>query len=218
MLTLGPHKRITEEEIGSHGPTDLAVWLFFQIAAGHIALPILTATFILARTVTKIPALIIVCLTWILSAVFSTLLFYVGEHTGPEPGKGLCIAQASLLGATPLMTCSAVILLAIYVWKTYDDPDLGVDMQPRTRTGKLGKIALHCSPFFILGLFVAIGVTIALKHPERVTRTQEYFYCSLDWPPFTEAVSIISTLLCIVAMGIETLDSFFVPLHSPVSC
>ena len=65
---------ITEEEIGPQGPTDLAAWLFFQIAAGHIALPVLTATFIFARTVTKIPALIVVCITWILSAVFSTLL------------------------------------------------------------------------------------------------------------------------------------------------
>ena len=40
-------------------------------------------------------------------------------------------------------TCSAVVLLAIYVWKTYDDPDLGVDLQPRTRTGKLGKVAVR---------------------------------------------------------------------------
>ena len=29
--------------------------------------------------------------------------FYVGEHKGPEPGRGLCIAQASLLEAVPPM-------------------------------------------------------------------------------------------------------------------
>ena len=29
--------------------------------------------------------------------------FYVGEHRGPEPDRHLCVAQASLLGAVPIM-------------------------------------------------------------------------------------------------------------------
>jgi hypothetical protein len=65
---------VTEEQIGNEASTDLAVWLFFQIAAGHIALPILTATFLFAKNVRKIPALIMVCVTWIISAICSTLL------------------------------------------------------------------------------------------------------------------------------------------------
>ena len=74
LVSLTDFSGITGEEIGKNGPTDLTVWLFFQIAAGHIALPILTATFLFAKTVTRIPALIVVCLTWIASGVCSTLL------------------------------------------------------------------------------------------------------------------------------------------------
>lgn len=65
---------ISGAEIGPDGPTDLAVWIFFQIAAGHITLPILVATFLFAKTVPKHPAVLTVCFTWILSGVFSTLL------------------------------------------------------------------------------------------------------------------------------------------------
>ena len=65
---------VTEEEIGHQASADLSAWLFFQIAAGHIALPILTATFLFAKSIKKIPALIIVCITWIISAICSALL------------------------------------------------------------------------------------------------------------------------------------------------
>ena len=118
---------VTEDELGASAPADLAGWLFFQIAAGHVALPILLATFLFAKTVPTHPAVVTICITWILSGVFSTLLcvvwpfdlhcpsesmltaisnnfrFYVGQHKGPEPSRGLCIAQASLLGAVPIM-------------------------------------------------------------------------------------------------------------------
>lgn len=200
MLNL---KRVTQDELGQSASTDLAVWLFFQIAAGHIALPILTATFLFAKTVRRIPALIVLCLTWIVSGVCSTLLFYVGEHKGPEPGKGLCIAQAALLEAVPPMTSTALVVLAYFVARTYDDPDMGVKMRPRTRKELIRLIMLCVLPFVAFGLFVAIGVNIALQHPDEVDRSQRYFYCSLDWPAFSDAVAVISMLLCATAMGIE---------------
>ena len=66
---------ITEDEIGAAAPADLAGWLFFQLAAGHIALPILLSTFFFAKTVQAHPAVVTVCITWVLSGVFSTLLY-----------------------------------------------------------------------------------------------------------------------------------------------
>lgn len=65
---------MTQEEIEPHAPTYLAVWLFFQIAAGHVALPILAATLVFAKSVRKVPALVVVCITWIISGISSTLL------------------------------------------------------------------------------------------------------------------------------------------------
>ena len=63
---------IDETDPGSR--VDLSVWLFFQIAAGHVGLPILVATFLLAKSVTRHPTLINMCITWIISGISSALL------------------------------------------------------------------------------------------------------------------------------------------------
>lgn len=66
---------VTQNELGQDASTDLAAFLFFQIAAGHIALPILSATLLIAKTVKRTPALLVLCVTWIVSGVCSTLLY-----------------------------------------------------------------------------------------------------------------------------------------------
>jgi len=203
--------RVSGAEIGPDGSTDLAVWLFFQIAAGHIALPILVATFLFAKTVPKHPGVLTVCFTWILSGVFSTLLFYVGEHKGPEPSQGLCIAQASLLGAVPMMTCSALLLLDYRIWRTYDGHD--VHIRPESRRQKYIQLVIYVIPFIVFGIFVAIAASLALNHPHRVDREQRYFYCSLDWAPFSTAVAVLSALFCFVAAGLEVLIAVKLSRH-----
>ncbi|KAI0087853.1 hypothetical protein BDY19DRAFT_227512 [Irpex rosettiformis] len=193
--------RATEDEIGASAPADLAGWLFFQIAAGHIALPILVATFLFAKTVPVHPAVVTVCITWILSGIFSTLLFYVGQHKGPEPSQGLCIAQASLLGATPIMTCSALFLLAYRLWRTWDN---GVeDVSYESRRQKYLKLIIYLIPFIVFGLFVAIAADLGLNHTERVNREQHYFYCSLDFSQFSDAVQVIATILCVASIMLQ---------------
>ncbi|KAI0346031.1 hypothetical protein BDW22DRAFT_941794 [Trametopsis cervina] len=193
--------RVTEEEIGASASADLDGWLFFQIAAGHITLPILVSTLLFAKTVSAHPAVVTVCITWILSGVFSTLLYYVGQHTGPEPSHGLCVAQASLLGAVPTMTCSALLLLAYRVWRTWDGRN--IEDLPETRRQKYLKLVIYVIPFIVFGLFVAIGVNLAINHPDRVNREQRFFYCSLAWAQFSNAVEVISTIMCFAAVALQ---------------
>lgn len=54
--------------------TDLAIWFFFEIAANHVGLPILVATFFFAKTVRRDPTLINMCITWIIAGIASCLL------------------------------------------------------------------------------------------------------------------------------------------------
>lgn len=70
-----PMTGVTEEQIGPTASTDLAAWLFFQIAADHIALPILVATMLFAKSVCRPLPLVNLCVTWIISGVCSTLLY-----------------------------------------------------------------------------------------------------------------------------------------------
>lgn len=65
---------ITAEQIGPSGTSFLAAWLFFQIAANHVFLPILVITFVFSKRAAKHPAVINICLTWIVTGVISSIL------------------------------------------------------------------------------------------------------------------------------------------------
>jgi len=190
-------RRVTQDQIGPSASADLAGWLFFQIAAGHIALPILAATFLFSSSAHRPPLVINVLATWIIQAIFSSLLFYVSKQDGPEPGSGLCVAQSSLLEGSRLMTCTAVLVLALYLQRK-SDPNAAPLLLP-----KRGTFVLMGVPYMVLSIFSAIGVALAVQHIDRVSRERQYFYCSLDWEPYTIAVAVLATLLCATAIIIQ---------------
>lgn len=62
------------DETDPRSKVDLTVWLFFQIAAGNVGLPLLVATFLFAKSVNRHPTLVNMCITWIISGISSSLL------------------------------------------------------------------------------------------------------------------------------------------------
>ncbi|KAH8104776.1 hypothetical protein BXZ70DRAFT_615578 [Cristinia sonorae] len=193
-------KRITAEQIGPSGTSFLAAWLFFQIAANHVFLFILVITFLFSRSASRHPAVINVCITWIISGIMSSILFYVSNETGVDPQQGICTAQASLISGIAPMTTTALLILVIH---------LSMSITPfkhvtTTRwTGFRFNPALLALPYLVFGLFASIGVGLAMQHPDRVNREQRFFYCSLDWPAFTDALTILSTLVCLITVALE---------------
>ncbi|KAJ3490687.1 hypothetical protein NLI96_g1259 [Meripilus lineatus] len=170
--------RATEDDIGPQASSILSAWIFFQIAAGHVLLPILAATLLLSRP-KRTPLVTNVCITWIITSIISSLLFYVGEHVGPEPSRGLCVAQASLMDAVPMMTSTALLSLTYHVWYSFDSGKTAE--KPRMRKGVL--VLLMFVPYVMLALFFGVAYQIANTHPDDVNRAQQYFYCSLSHRP-----------------------------------
>ncbi|THH27034.1 hypothetical protein EUX98_g7149 [Antrodiella citrinella] len=193
-------KRVTAEQIGPNGSSFLAGWLFLQITANHVFLPILVTTFLFSKSAARHPAIINVCITWIVSGIMSSILFYVGRESGADPRQGICVAQASLTSGIAPMTTTALLILAIYISMSLtpfkEDPRI-------RRAGFMFNPALLMLPYLVFVLFASIGVGIALQHPDRVSREQRFFYCSLEWPAFRVAVTVISTLVCLTAVVME---------------
>ncbi|KAJ3553835.1 hypothetical protein NM688_g3403 [Phlebia brevispora] len=194
------YKRISADDIGPKGPTYLIVFFAFQIAAGHVALSILALTMLLAKSMKKRPLLINICVTWILAAVCFSLLFYAGQYRGPEPNSDLCIGQASLIGAIPILTCTATFIVACHLWHVYDDPEVHEYTSRHKRLTTFSQLVI---PYIAFGIFVAIGAAISVQHPDKVDREQRYFYCSLDWNSLTYAVDFLSAILCLMAAALE---------------
>ncbi|OBZ71540.1 hypothetical protein A0H81_08424 [Grifola frondosa] len=196
------YKRVSAEEIGPSASADLSVWLFFQIAADHILLPILVATFLLSRSIARHPTVINVCCTWIIAGIISSLLFYVGEHVGPEPSKGLCIAQSGLIAAVPPMTSVAVLALVYHTWASFNPSRV----ESRRKLSKYSPlvIALLSAPYIVFAIFAGIGIGLGTQHPEMVNRARRSSTApSTRIPCNDNTMAIFTALVCIAATILE---------------
>ncbi|KAI0822324.1 hypothetical protein BC628DRAFT_1421992 [Trametes gibbosa] len=197
-------KRVDAGELGSNAHTDLVIWFVLKIGGDQILLPLLVATFLLSRTIARHPVMVNVCCTWICAGIISSLLLYAHQQTGPEPDKALCIAQAVLISPVPPMTSVAALALVYHTWSTFRLSAL------KTPTGlkaskqcRLQTIMLLAAPYVTHMCFAAGALHISLQDPSRVSRTRRFFYCSVDFDPFSNAMALFTAAVCLVATMLE---------------
>ncbi|RPD77861.1 hypothetical protein L226DRAFT_568849 [Lentinus tigrinus ALCF2SS1-7] len=194
-------KRLDAQEIGPNAPTDLTVWLSFQIAGNHVLLPLLVATFLLFSSVSRHPTVINVCCTWIIAGVVSSLLFYTGHHVGPEPPKDLCIAQSALLASVPPMASVAALSLVYYTWSMFRPSK--VRLGQKAQTGRLTTVCLVTTPYIVYICFAVVGLQYAVRHADRVDRARRYFYCSIHWDLYNNVMGLFTATVCLIAAALE---------------
>jgi len=126
-------------------------------------------------------------MTWILSGVFSLLLFYAGQERGPEPQKPLCIAQTSLLyGITPMWAVAVLVLLCNMIL---------VINKPNASIGRLKMIAMLSAPYIVQIAFSAVALYGSLENPQHVTRARRFFYCALKWNKLAMAMMLFTSIV-----------------------
>ncbi|KZT73726.1 hypothetical protein DAEQUDRAFT_761711 [Daedalea quercina L-15889] len=192
------NRRVTEEELGSSASADLAAWLFFQLAADHVFLPILVATFVFSHSVIRHSTVINICCTWILSGIISSLLLYSGEASGPEPSQGLCTVQAALMSGALPMTSVATLALAYRTWRSCTPGT----SQLREKTSWTTRIMFILAPYITLGVFCAIAANLGVQYPSHVDRGTRFFYCAVNLEAFAIAIDVFSAVVCIIAAGL----------------
>ncbi|TFY67853.1 hypothetical protein EVJ58_g1345 [Rhodofomes roseus] len=191
------YRRVTQGELGGSASADLAAWLFFQLIADHVFLPILVMTFALSRSVVRHSTVINLCCTWILSGIISSLLLYMSETTGPEPPRGLCTAQAALMSGAFPMTSVATLALAYRTWRSCTPGK----SQLREKASWPIRVMLIVSPYLTLGVFCAIAAKLGVEYPGQVDRATRYFYCAVNVQALIIAVAVFSATVCIIAAG-----------------
>jgi len=198
MATIVP--RISSTDVGTSAHGVLVFYFFLEIAGAHVLLPILLAVFTFNTRATRHPTLINLCLTWILSGIFSCTLLYWGVHEGPEPPFGLCVTQSSLVYGVPPMTATAVCALVFQVWLgLFNSKKETVD--PRWRTFRTAL--LLTAPYIVYGSWATAAAWLGIQNPERVSRNRRFFYCSLEYAPFTDGIGLFTALILIVTMTFE---------------
>jgi len=165
--------------------------------AGHIFLPILVGVFTFLSK--RHPTLINLCRVWIFIGICSCLLLYTNTQTGPEPSYGLCLTQASLLYGSMPMSTVVCLALVYHVWTTVYvskiDPEVAAPWH------RLRLIMLLVIPWIIFAIWATGAAWIGYHDPFRISRHRRFFYCSLDYGPFSTAMSIFCTLTLLVTLG-----------------
>jgi len=200
MTIIGDHPvsfstRANAKDIGPNATYVMNIYLAFQIIPSHIGLPLLVITFLFSKGAKRHPTLINVCISWILSGIFSVMLLYADQYTGPEPNGALCRAQMSLLYGVVPMWSVAILMLVYYVWTSYGSR--------RYNPNTLTTYAIIAAPYITFAVWSVAAGVLAILHPEKVNRSRRFFYCSIDYNPLSDAMSTFTAVVCIAVTAIE---------------
>ncbi|KZT25407.1 hypothetical protein NEOLEDRAFT_1178506 [Neolentinus lepideus HHB14362 ss-1] len=199
MAVSAVFKRISAEQIGPDGPKVLTAYLFFQILSSHVFLPLLVTTFVCSKYAKRPATLVSMCCSWILSGVFACILLYAGEYRGPEPQKGLCIAQAVLLNGTPPMWSAALLAFVIHVRSVLPGGP--------TLLSKVKLCALLAAPYVSLVIWSIACAILAVNDPnDYVIPTPgalHFLVTEYSYFRSTNLMSLFTAIMCITAIGLQ---------------
>ncbi|EIN12736.1 hypothetical protein PUNSTDRAFT_111132 [Punctularia strigosozonata HHB-11173 SS5] len=189
-------KRANAQELGASATTWLDIYLFLQILPGHFLLPLLAGTFLFSKTAVRHATLINVVIIFIFTDIVSCFLLYAGKTTGPQPSQTLCIAQLSLLNGLTAAWAVSISMLVLNIWFTFKR--LG-----KVPTTPALKYAMVAAPYFAMTVFTIAAGALSVHMPDRVSRDRRFFYCSIEFDPFSSSLEGFQALVCLITLGFE---------------
>ncbi|EJD03176.1 uncharacterized protein FOMMEDRAFT_146834 [Fomitiporia mediterranea MF3/22] len=156
-------------------PSNRPIFNQDQVIGGHVCLPLLIATLVLTRAVTRRhPALVNLLVLWMAYATACLILLYSGEQSKREPSYAVCLAQASMIYGSITGGEIATLCLVLQLW---------MEFQFRGQTfykhSKLSTILLLLAPWTVFLFFMILALIIGLKDPSIVTN-KWVFYCTVS--------------------------------------
>lgn len=133
--------------------------------SGSIGLIIVFFTAIFARGINRHPIWFSFILSWILWGLFWSLLVLTGQGgSGDSVPRGVCLFQASLLSAAPILTSGSTLSLVIHTWLVLQ----GVVLNAPVQLGRKSVILLVSLPYTLWLIYCVIvmaygGSTSAIR-------------------------------------------------------
>ncbi|KAI0364465.1 hypothetical protein BV20DRAFT_1057184 [Pilatotrama ljubarskyi] len=180
---------------------ELKVFLTFQFT-GAVGLLAVLLTALFARKVYRHFTWLNFCITWLIYCISYTLLAFSGQQTRPEPpAYPLCLTQASLIYAAPVLVAMSTFSLVLQLWFT-----LSSALQPPpkgTRRDYMRNGFLLLAPYIMwLGFIVAILV-IGTQHPDKVERAGGLVYCTIKTGTPGNVTAVFVAVILVVMVGLD---------------
>ncbi|KAK1224875.1 hypothetical protein PQX77_012186 [Marasmius sp. AFHP31] len=112
--------------------------------------------------------------SWVISSISYTLLFFGGQLKEHKPPLGLCMAQASLIYAAPPHTAASTLGLVVQIWFSVRE---GLGKKPFSGQRIWTRVLLFV-PWILWVLIVIESLTIAALNLKTVKRTGSGMYCN----------------------------------------
>jgi len=183
----------------THG--QLIAFLVLNVWPSHFGLPLLLAVVVFSKRIQRHITFINLCLAFIVVGISSSLLLYIGKIDGPEPPRMICLLQASLLYGMPGLTSMAAFMLVLQMFLVIRAHYNGQEYLDCDHVFRVWTIAV--APYIAFLIPILATAAIGASHPERLSRSRRVFYCSVDFLPLTNALTIASALVLFATLVFE---------------
>jgi hypothetical protein len=143
-------------------------------------------------------------ISWIISAISYSLLFWGGNLTGPEPPYTLCLIQGILVYSAPPLTAATTLALVVQIWFL-------VHSVVTTTSSKAGRMppmlltALLVIPY-LLYITILIGtLVVGWYNPHTVRRVGSGMYCNFSNRIPGRLSTLLVALIMVPAVVLEIL-------------
>ncbi|CAA7260287.1 unnamed protein product [Cyclocybe aegerita] len=181
---------------GNHG--ELVAFLVLNMWPSHLGLPVLLAIVLFSKRVKRHPTFINLIIALMIVGFSSSLLVYAGRTTGPEPSRMLCLLQASLLYGMPAISSTSACMLFLQMFYMIRAAYHGKQYQEMDHMLRLWLMLI--APYVVFFASMLATAIVGASHPEQVSRSRRFFYCSLDCLPITNTITLFSAGVLLVAL------------------
>jgi len=180
-----------------HGTqTQLVLFLVLNMWPSHFGLPVLLAI-VFSRRVKRHATFANLCVAFVIIGMSSSLLVYAKKTTGPEPGRMLCLLQASLLYGMPPLASTAALSLVLQMFFMIRAAYDGVEYLDRDHIIRVWTMLV--GPYIAFFITMIITAVVGAANPLNVSRSRRFFYCSVDSPHLTNTITIFSAIVLMTA-------------------
>ncbi|RPD72409.1 hypothetical protein L226DRAFT_467226 [Lentinus tigrinus ALCF2SS1-7] len=182
--------------------TEVRVFLAFQIAGG-VGLLVVLLTALFAPKVYRHFTWLNFCITWLIYCISYILLAFTGQQTSPKPpAYPLCLAQASLIYAAPVLVAMSTFALVLQLWFTLSNA-MRPPKKQATRRDYFRNTILLVGPYIAwLGFVIAILV-IGTLHPDTVQRAGHFVYCTIEGGKAGNITAIFVAAILLIMVGLD---------------
>ncbi|KAF9561178.1 hypothetical protein CPC08DRAFT_750117 [Agrocybe pediades] len=170
-------------------------------SVGFVGCLLILLTALVSRNVQRHSTWISFMITWVVSSAAYLLLFLSGNLHTLQPIYGLCLAQATMIYAVPIMTAASTLALVTQVLFNVRN----LFRAGSRRNENVWTFALLMIPYQLLSIMLVACLLIGLYEPETVHRSDlQTPYCNMinRIPSKISSISVASLMIPTIVLEV----------------